>query len=403
MKKAAEITLGILTSIGGFLDAGSIATNAAAGANFGFSLLWATAFGTLLAIFLVEMSGRLAVVSKHTLADAMRERFGWRFHVVPLTAELLVDFLVISAEIGGAAIALQFVTGVPFRWFAIPVGLAIWLTIWIGSFGRIEKTTALLGLITICFLVAAFKLHPQAHEIASGFFKAPTHDKPQYWFLAVSIIGSIITPYIFYFYSSGAIEDKWDLEKLGLNRFVATVGMGFGSVIAMAVTVVSAMTLQKGGIGVDRYEQTPLMLTSTFGRWAVILFAASLAICCFSAAIEVALAVSYALAQAFGWEWGEDVPPKKNARFATTYTVFIALAMLLVVTGIDPLKTTMFSMAMATVILPLVVLPLLVILNDEKYLKEERNGWLSNSVAVLALVAAFVLCMVAIPLEIAAG
>src|SRR3954470_18450071 len=114
MKKLLKITLGILTSIGGFLDAGAIATNAAAGANFGMTLLWATAFGTLCVIFLVEMSGRLAVVSKHTLADSIREHFGWRYHVVPLTAELIVDFLVIASEIGGACIALQLVTGIPF-------------------------------------------------------------------------------------------------------------------------------------------------------------------------------------------------------------------------------------------------------------------------------------------------
>ena len=404
MKKLLKISLGILTSIGGFLDAGAIATNAAAGANFGVRLLWVTALGTLFIIFLVEMSGRLAVVSKHTIADAIREHFGFRYHVIPLVAEVIVDFFILSAEIGGMCIALQFVTGIPFRWWALPVGFFIWFVIWIGSFGYIEKVTAFLGLITICFLIAAFRLHPPLHQIAWGLTpRGPAHDGTQYWYLAVSIMGGIVTPYVLYFYSSGAIEEKWDMNDLGVNRGVATLGMVFGSMIAMAIMIVTAGTLQHAGISIDRYEQAPLMLVPIFGRGGVLLFAASLAIACFGAAIEGALAVSYVVAQSLGWEWGENLSPNKNARFASTYTLIIILASLLVFTGLDPLKVTMFSMALAVVILPLVLLPLLVIMNDERYLKSDRNGWISNSVGVIALLTAIVMSVVAIPLELMGG
>ena len=404
MKNLLKITLGILTSIGGFLDVGAIATNAAAGANFGVRLLWVTAFGTLCIIFLTEMTGRLAVVSKHTLADAMRERFGFRFQIFPLTAELLVDFFILASEIGGVCLALQLVTGIAFRWWALPVGAFIWIALWIGSFGRIEKATAYLGLITICFVVAVYKLHPDLHQVARGFIpgKAP-HDPAQFWFLAVSIIGGIITPYVMYFYSAGAIEDKWDLDKLGVNRGVAALGMTFGSAIAMCIMVVGALTLQKAGIALDRYEQAPLMLTAVLGRWGLYLFAASLGICCFGAAVEAALAVSYVGAQSFGWEWGEDLSPRDDARFSLTYTAMILVTSLVTFAGIDPLKLTMFSMALAVVVLPLIVGPLLVIMNDEKFLKEHRNGWISNTVGVITLIAAVVLCVVAIPLEIAGG
>ena len=404
MKKLLKISLGILTGIGGFLDAGAIATNAAAGANFGTRLLWVTALGTLFIIFLTEMSGRVAVVSTETIADAIRERFGFRYHIIPLTAEVIVDFFILSAEIGGICIALQFVTGIAFRWWALPVGFMIWFVIWIGSFGHIEKATAFLGLITICFLVAAFRLHPPLHQIAWGLTpRGPAHDGLQYWYLAVSIMGGIVTPYVLYFYSAGAVEDKWDMNELGINRGVATVGMTFGSVIAMAIMIVTAGTLQHAGIHIDRYEQAPLMLVPIFGRGGVLLFAASLAIACFGAAIETALAVSYVVAQSFGWEWGEDLPPSRNARFASTYTLLILLCSLLVFTGLDPLKLTMFSMALAVVILPLVLMPLLVIMNDEKYLKNYRNGWISNTVGFAALIAAIVMSVVAIPLEFLGG
>jgi Mn2+/Fe2+ NRAMP family transporter len=343
-------------------------------------------------------------VSKHTIADAIREHFGFRYHVIPLVAEVIVDFFILSAEIGGMCIALQFVTGIAFRWWALPVGFFVWFVIWIGSFGYIEKATAFLGLITICFLVAAFRLHPPLHQIAWGLTpRGPAHDGMQYWYIAVSIMGGIVTPYVMYFYSSGAIEEKWDMNDLGVNRGVATLGMVFGSVIAMSIMIVTAGTLQHAGISIDRYEQAPLMLVPIFGRGGVLLFAASLAIACFGAAIEGALAVSYVVAQSLGWEWGEDLSPNKNARFASTYTVIIIAASLLVFTGLDPLKVTMFSMALAVVILPLVLLPLLVIMNDERYLKDDRNGWISNSVGVVALLVAVVMSVVAIPLELMGG
>ena len=84
MKKLLEIGLGIVTSVGGFLEIGSIATAAQAGAAFGFQLGWSIVLGTLCIAFLVEMSGRFSAVSKHTIPDAMRERFGANFFAVPL-------------------------------------------------------------------------------------------------------------------------------------------------------------------------------------------------------------------------------------------------------------------------------------------------------------------------------
>src|SRR6478672_6546793 len=101
VKKVFEIALGVVTSIGGFLEIGSIATAAQAGASFGFQLAWSILVGTLCIAFLVEMSGRFSAVSKHTIPDAMRERFGANFFAVPLFVMLGVTLLVLAAEIGG--------------------------------------------------------------------------------------------------------------------------------------------------------------------------------------------------------------------------------------------------------------------------------------------------------------
>ncbi|MBN3881706.1 MAG: Nramp family divalent metal transporter [Nostoc sp.] len=404
MNKILEIALGIVTSIGGFLDVGAIATAAEAGSEFGFQLIWAIILGTICVIFLVEMSGRLAAVSKHTLAAAVRERFGFNFYIIPLVAEVIVDFLILGSEIGGVCIALQLLTGISFQWYALPVAFAIWLILWYGNFGLIENGISVLGLITLAFVVATFKLHPSLTKIGTGLLPTlPQEDTVHYLFLAVGILGAIISPYLFYFYSSGAVEDKWDEGHIGVNRAVAGLGMGFGSIVSLGVLIVATLVLKSKGIQVDSYEQAALMLTEPFGYWGFVLFAASLGIACFGAALEVSLDTAYDVAQAFGWNWGESLKPKDAARFSLIYTVFVFFASLLMVFGIDPLQLTLFSMAITAVILPPVIIPFLVLMNDQSYVGKYRNGWISNSVVIFTIALTFVLAIVAIPLEIIGG
>jgi Mn2+/Fe2+ NRAMP family transporter len=401
MSKLLEIALGLVTGIGGFLEAGSLATSAQAGAEFGYQLSWAIALGAICIAVLVEMGGRLAAVSHHPLPDAMRERFGIRFFLVPLVAVALVSFLVLASEIGGVCLALQFTTGVSFRWWALPVTAALWLFLWKGTFGLVEKGASLLGLVTLSFAVGALKLHPALHQVEAALLPSlPTHDPAKYWFMAVSILGASVSPYLFYFYSAGAVEDEWDEGYLGINRAVAGLGMTFGGAVAVAVLVCAALVLHPRGIQVDRYEQVPLILTEPLGLWGFRLFAASLAVACFGAALEIALLLAYLVAQGFGWRWGENVRPRHAARFALIYTAALLLAGLVIVTGLDPLKLTIFSMALTALSLPVTVIPLLVLMNDPDYLGDRTNGWLSNAAVLGVSVLAAVVALVTIPLQI---
>jgi Mn2+/Fe2+ NRAMP family transporter len=403
-RQAVEISLGVVTSIGGFLDCGTLATSAQAGAEYRYQLIWSLLLGTVCVIFLVEMAGRLAAVSHHPLPQAVRERFGFNFYVWPLLASLIVDLLVLASEIGGACVAMQLVSGIAARWWAIPVALVGWLVLWHGDFGVIEKGVALLGLITLAFLVAAIKLHPRYAQLLHGAWPTlPQRERGHYWFLSVSIIGSIIAPFLLNFYSSGAVEDEWNRGDLGMNKIVATLGMGFGCIVSLGVLVTAALVLAPKGIIVDRYEQAALMLVPPLGKAGFFIFAGALFIACFGAAMEVSLDAAYMLAQSLGWNWGENVSLKGASRFHVVYSVFIFLASLLILCGIDPLKLTIFSMAITAVILPLVVLPFLVLMNDPKYLHEHRNGRIGNFIVFVIIMLTFVLAIVAIPLEIFCG
>jgi Mn2+/Fe2+ NRAMP family transporter len=404
VKKLLQISLGIVTSVGGFLEIGSVTTAAQAGAAFGYQLLWAILLGTLCLIFLVEMAGRLSAVSKHTIVDAMRERFGFPFFFIVLVGMVLVSFLVLIAELGGVGLSLQLLTGVGFPWWAIPVSLLVWLLMWKGTFGLIENGASLLGLVTISFIVAALRLHPDWSGVASGLAPTMPHsDRAHYGFIAVSILGASISPYLLYFYSSGAIEDKWDESYIGVNRFIATFGMTFGGVLSMAVLVAAALALQPRGIRVDTFQQGALLMTTALPRWGFYLFAASMLVACFGAALEVSLAIAYFFAQGFGWKWGEDLEPAKDARFAFVYTIIILLAAIPLVFGIDPLKVTIMSMALTAATLPLAIIPFLFLMNDSTYMGKHGNGWIGNSVVAIIIVISFVLAVITIPLQIIGG
>ncbi len=404
MRKIFNLALGVVTSIGGFVEAGSISTSAQAGAEFGFSLLWAIAAATLFVAALAEMAGRVAAISKRSMVAAVRERFGLHFQAVPLTAEFIIDVLLLTAELGGAAIAVKMLSGIGFQWWVLPLGLAAWLVLWFGNFTVIEDGVGLLGMVTLSFVVAVWRLHPDPRPIAYGFIPTvPDHDLTRYAFLTVSIIGATVSPYLLNFYSSGAIEEKWTQEDLWINRLTAFLGMGFGSTVAMGCLVTAAIVLGPQHVKVDTYEQAAQMFVPIYGRWAVTLFAVSLGIGCFGAAVEIALNAAYAVGQALGWTWGINKKRRDVSRFVAAFSVVLLLAVAIAAMGFDPLQLTLISVALTVVIMPLIVLPFLVLMNEEEYVGRHTSGPIGNGLLALLTILGALMALVVIPLEIFGG
>jgi Mn2+/Fe2+ NRAMP family transporter len=383
MGNVLHVALGILTSVGGFLEIGSIVTAMQAGAEFGFQHLWVVAVGAIFAVALTEMAGRGAPVFAAVLLGLG-----------------VTSLLVLGAEVTGLAIASELATGIAFRLWALPAGLLVWIILWKGKFGVIEYGVASLGLVTLCFLAAAIHLEPPSGQLLAGLLPSgPDRAPARYWFIAVSILGATLTPYLFYFYSSGAIEDEWTSAELGANRIVASVGMLFGGLLSAAVLVVAAMVLR--GMRVEDYASTPLVLSRVFGRAGFWLFLASLWIGCLGAALEISLALAYVLAQGFNWHWGENVRPRDAARFVVAYTIFLLIGTGFALAGVDALQLTNLAMALSSAVLPLALSPLLLLMNDKRYLGAHGNGWLANGIMGLIVIVAVLLAGVSIPLAIA--
>ena len=400
----ADLLLGIVTSIGSFVEVGSISTAAQAGAEFGFDLLWAVAAAAFMLALLLEMSGRLAVISKRSLAEAVRERFGIHFQSISLSTELVLDILLLSAEIGGAAIAIKMLTGIGFQWWILPVGFAVWVLLFTCGFAVIENGIGLLGLVTLSFAYAAFKLGPEPGALALGLVPAlPDHDRVRYGFLAVSILGATVTPHVLNFYSSGTIEEKLEEKHLWVNTTTSYLGTCFGAVVSAGVLVASAIVLGPLDITVDSYEQAALMFGPVFGRWAVAVFAVSLGIGCFGAAVEMALNGGYVMAQVFGWSWGTEQPRRDATRFTTAFTFVLVVSVALALVGFDPLQVTMLSVALTVVILPVVVLPFLVLMNDPAFVKQHTSGRAGNLLLAAVTVLAAILALIVIPLQVLGG
>ena len=178
--------------------------------------------------------------------------------------------------------------------------------------------------------------------------------------------------------------------------------MSLRGIIALGILVLAAAVLGPRGMHVDTYEQAVPTLVAPFGEWGLSLFAASLGIACLGAAADVGLNFAYVLSQAFGWNWSENLKPHEDARFAAVYSLAIALAAGLVLL-FDPLQLTLLTMALNAVIAPLIVFPLLILMNDKQYLREHTNGVVSNVLVSVIVIVAFAVAIVAIPLEILGG
>jgi Mn2+/Fe2+ NRAMP family transporter len=252
--------------------------------------------------------------------------------------------------------------------------------------------------------VAAWHLHPEITAVAGGFLPSMPHsERTRYAFLVVSIVGATVSPYLLNFYSSGAVEEKWGQSDLWTNRLTAFLGMGFGSVVSMACLITSAVVFGLQHPRVDSYEQAAAIFTPVFGDRAVTMFALSLGVGCFGAAVEITLNMGYLLGQVFGWPWGINKKRRDVSRFVAAYSVVLLLAVAIGVLGFDPLQLTLVSVALTVVIMPLIVLPFLVLMNEPRHVKEHTSGPIGNALLAFLTILGAIMAIIVIPLEILGG
>jgi len=346
------------------------------------------------------MSGRVAAVAKQPVFNLMRHRLGLKLGLVTLAASIISNLITCAAEIGGVALVLNYLTGWPYFLMAVAMTLVFIATIWVLPFKWIERTYGLLGLFMITFAVALVAIHPPWDKIAGGLVPQIPHglstkELLTFGYFMVAIVSAVMFPYEVYFYSSGGIEEEWGPKDVMTNRMTAILGMGLGSLLAIAILSNSAQLFGPINVDPEIPGSAALEAAIPFGKWGLILALLGMFFAIAGAAVETCMANAYSIAQFFGWMWGRHKKPWEAPRFTITWIALFLLALAIVLTGVDVMMLVEFAILFSILVLPLTYLPLLLLSEDKKYMGEYVNGpiskllgWLYFAVITAAAVAA---------------
>ncbi len=401
MSKVFGIALGILAAIGGFVDIGDLVFNVSAGATFGYQLMWVLPVGVVGIIVYSEMCGRVAAVSKKAVFDAVRERVGFSAGLGAVIASEVVNLMTLAAELGGVAISLQLLCGLPYRWLIALAALGLAVVIWVTSFDWIERIFGYGGLCLLVFAVAAVKLTPDWGKFGNGFIPhVAQNNSLLYLYFVIGLLGAAMTPYEVYFYSSGGVEEEWTPKDIGLNRANAIIGYGLGGFFSIALMITGAALFLPHGISPEHLGTIALGAQVPLGTIGLLLALVGILFAVGGASIDTVFSGAYNLAQFCGWEWGRYRTNANAPRFTLTWIVLLVLAMGIVMTGVDAVVLTEYAVIFSVVALPLTYIPILLVANDAEYMGRHRNGRLANVLGVVYLLVIMVVALSAIPLMI---
>jgi manganese transport protein len=399
--KIFQVALGILAAIGGFVDIGDLVFNVAAGATFGYQLLWVVVVGVVGIVVYSEMCGRVAAVSGKAVFDTVRERAGFKAGLTTLVAAQVVTLMTLAAEVGGIAICLRLLSGLPYRWLILLAIVALGVIVWVVAFEWIERIFGYGGLCLLVFAVAAVKLHPDWGAVAHGYVPhIDTSDTLLYCYFAIGLLGAAMTPYEVYFYSSGGIEGGWTAKDLGINRANALIGYGLGGFLSFALMITGGALFLGQGIEPSFLGTIALGAGVPLGKIGLLLALVGILFAVGGASIDTLFSGAYNLAQFLGWEWGRYRTPAGAPRFTLAWIVMLLLALGIVMTGVDPVMLTEYAVIFSVVALPLTYLPILLVANDRAYMGKYVNGRLSNTLGIVYLLIILTVSFTAIPLMI---
>lgn len=398
-----ELFLGVLTAVGGFVDVSELVFMSQAGSRFQYALIWVIVLATIGIMVFGEMSGRVSAMSRQPLFAVIRHRLGFSLGLLTLVGALVSTLITCAAEIGGVALVLQLLTGWNYALLAVAAAAFLVLSIYLLPFKWIERTYGLLGLFMLVFAAAFLALDPPWADIASGLkpqvpAEMSQRDLLAFAYFAVALVSAVMFPYELYFYSSGAVEDGWSRADLLTNRVTSFLGFGLGSLVAIAILCLSAQHLGPRGISPEMIGTVVMQPGLAFGKLGILLGLLGILFAIGGAAIETCLACAYGVSQFFGWRWGRHRQPKETPLFTLAWMAVFALALMVVLTGVEPVELADYAVVSSIVVLPLSFLPLLLVARDRTFMADKANGVLSNTLGWFYYVLIVLAALAAIPL-----
>lgn len=381
-------------------DAGGIATFSEAGGSYHYNLLWALVIAGFCLIIVQEMCARMGVVTGKGLADLIREQFGVRWTVVAMLALLVANTGVTITEFLGIKASVQVLandTNTPLVYIIVPLsGIVLWFLVTRGSYRRVEKVFLIMSLGFLAYIPAAFAAHPNwgevGHQLIAPQVGGSAAYVASYLLLAVSLVGTTISPYMQFFVQSSVADKGISADEYVYEKVELYAGTIFAVLIACFVIIASGATGQpiKDAIAAAN------ALRSFANNYASILFGIGLFGASLLAAAVLPLSTSYGICEAFGFERGVSYSFSEAPVFQSIFTGLIILGVLIAsIPGLPIFQVLVVLQGLNAAMLPVLLVFIILLVNNRRLMGRRVNGLVFNIIswATVVVITALVILL----------
>ena len=376
-----------------FIGPGTVITASLAGANFGFSLLWALLFSVVATIILQEMAARLGVVTQQGLGENIRHTFKHPLlRAVAIT--LVVSAIVIgngayqSGNISGASLGLEGMLGsmqlFELSIWPLLIGIIAFALLWRGDYKLIEKALiGLVGLMSLAFIITFIITKPNLGDLFTGLFtpSIPTGAT----LTIIALIGTTVVPYNLFLHAASASQ-KWQKpEQLSEARKDLYIAIPLGGLISIAIVSTAASAFFGQELAIQSIADLAPALQPMFGDYAKTFMAVGLFSAGISSAVTAPLAAAFALSGVLNFN-----KELTSSSFKAIWSSILLIGVIVASLGYKPISIIWFAQVANGVLLPIVTIFLLWIMNTQK-LGEYRNSILQNILGSLVVIVTLML------------
>jgi len=392
-------------------DPSGIATYSVAGASFGYSTLW-TALITFPLMAVVQfICAKIGLVTGKGLALVLRETYPKQVVFAIVGALAIANTINAGADIGAIAAAVNLIVPVKPVALVLPTGLAILaLQIW-GSYKVVASVFKWLALSLLAYLGSAVFAHPHILDVLRGTFEPTIRLDPTYLAALVAILGTTISPYMFFWQATEEVEEDIAMgrqflwQRKGTTdaevRYAAldiNVGMLFSNVVMYAIILATGATLFVHGLHhIDTAAQAAQALEPIAGRFSGELLALGLIGAGFLAVPILTASTAYAMSEAFGWARGLSAHPGRAPQFYGVLAASIVVGMQVNLMGISPIAMLFWTAVINGFLAPVLLVFIMLVSNNRAVMGNRRNsvmvnvvGWTATVVMAAAAVALIV-------------
>lgn len=372
-------------------DPSGIATYSIVGARLGTQLLWTALLTWPLMAFVQMMCARIGMMTGVGLARALEMRFSRRLVVFASLILLTANTINIGSDLAGMGDALEVLTGIRSEVFIAPMGLGIlWATIAL-RFAQIESVLTWLAGILFVYVITAFLIPIDWSEVLFATVVPSLPDSSEAWAALVALLGTTISPYLFFWQASEEVEELQVLKGDGSRpqRVVSAdritdrafdVGLGtlFSNLVMYFIILTTAMTLHRAGItNIESSKDAALALRPLAGELASALYAIGILGVGFLAIPTLAGSAAYAMAETFRWNEGLDRKFREAPRFYFVMGVSITIGMVLSLLNVNPMHALFWTAVMNGVLAPFLLLGILAIATDKRIMRGQPSSRVS--------------------------